>query len=81
MRHATPAALDALEPLLGQLREIPGLVEKKRGVFYRRSRAFLHFHEDSAGLHADVRTTDEFKRFRVETTAERQALLELVRSI
>ena len=26
-----------------------GLAERSRGVFYRRSRAFLHFHEDPAG--------------------------------
>ena len=78
MRHATPAALDALEPLLEQLRALPGLVEKKRGVFYVRSRAFLHFHEDPSGLHADVRLDADFERRRVETAAERADLLNRV---
>ena len=55
MRHVTPDALDQLEPLLERLREIPELREKKRGVFYRKSKAFLHFHEDPAGLFADLR--------------------------
>ena len=55
MRHASGAALDGLEPLLAQVRALPGLREKSRGVFYRRGRAALHFHEDPAGLFADVR--------------------------
>ena len=59
---------------------MPGLVERSRGVFYRRSQAFLHFHEDPSGLHADVRINDEFERFRVETTTEREHLLDVVRS-
>ena len=49
MRHATTPALDRLEPLLAGLRHIPGLREKSRGVFYRKSSAFLHFHEDKGG--------------------------------
>ena len=81
MRHATSNALDKLEPLLVELRFVPGLVEKSRGVFYRKSRAFLHFHEDPSGLHADVRFGEEFERVRVETDAERDALLSRIRSI
>ncbi|HEX7168087.1 MAG TPA: hypothetical protein VF230_14005 [Acidimicrobiales bacterium] len=60
---------------------MPGLVEKKRGVFYRRSKAFLHFHEDPTGLHADVRLGDDFERFRVESETERADLLERVRAV
>ena len=81
VRHATPAALDELEPLLARLRTLPGLVEKKRGIFYRRSRAFLHFHEDPSGLHADVRLGVDFQRFRVQTPEERDALLEHIRTL
>jgi hypothetical protein len=78
MRHAGPAALDQLEELLSRLRSLSGLVEKQRGVFYRRSKAFLHFHEDVSGLHADVRLESEFERFRVQTPAEQGALLDIV---
>lgn len=80
MRHAGPDALARLEPLLGELRGCDGLVEKRPGVFYRRSRAFLHFHEDPSGLHADVRLEDDFERRRVETVAERAELLAVVRA-
>ena len=79
MKHVSPAGLDELDELLRALRGIDGLEEKKRGVFYRRSRAFLHFHEDDSGLYADVRVDAEFDRFRVTTKAERSRLLSLVR--
>ncbi len=80
MKHAASAALDQLEPLLTDLRALEGLKEKARGVFYRRSRAFLHFHEDPSGLHADLRLAgDDFERFRVQDEAERATLLALVR--
>lgn len=76
MRHATATALDRLEPLLEQLRALDGLTERSRGIFYRKSRAFLHFHEDSTGLYADIRLAGEdFERFKVDEARERDALL------
>ncbi|MGO9856908.1 MAG: hypothetical protein ACLPYY_17930 [Acidimicrobiales bacterium] len=81
MRHATSEALDELEPFLERLRSEPGLVEKRRGVFYRRSKAFLHFHEDPSGLHADVRFGEEFERVRVETDRERKRLIARIRAL
>jgi hypothetical protein len=57
-----------------------GLTEKKRGVFYRRSTAFLHFHEDPSGFYADVRLAGDFERFRVETGDEQNELLAKVRA-
>ena len=75
VRHVGAQALDELEPFLGRLRAVPGLVEKTRGVFYVRSKAFLHFHEDPSGMHADVRLGPEFTRVRAETAEERDALL------
>jgi hypothetical protein len=81
VRIARPAALDELEPFLQSIRSVPGLVERKRGVFYRRSSAFLHFHEDPSGMHADVRLGETFERVRVQTNEERNALLERIRSV
>jgi hypothetical protein len=81
VKHAGTAALDRLEPFLVDLRAIPGLVEKKRGVFYRRSAAFLHFHEDPSGLYADVRLGEDFDRFCVESEDERARLLARIRSL
>ena len=80
MRHARTDALDELEPMLEALRELPGLTERSRGVFYRGGRAFLHFHEDPSGNHADVRLGAEFERHRVATPAEQDAVLAVVRS-
>ena len=59
--------------MLAEIRKQGGLVERSPGVFYRKGRAFLHFHEDPSGLHADLRPGAEWERFRVETAAERRA--------
>ena len=67
--------------MLQELRALPGLHEKSRGTFYRGSRAFLHFHEDASGHHADVRLAAEFERFRVQTKAEQRAVLAKVRLV
>jgi hypothetical protein len=75
MKHAGAAALDRLEPLLADVRALPGLREKSRGVFYWKSRPFLHFHEEAADLYADLRRHDDFERFRLDGPGERQALL------
>jgi hypothetical protein len=76
MKHAGSAALQALEPLLARVRALPGLVERTPGCFYRGSRAFLHFHEDPSGTHADVKlSADGFTRVRAETAQEQAALV------
>ncbi len=75
MKHAGDQALDVLEGLLEAIRHFDVLKEKKRGVFYRRSSGFLHFHEDPAGFFADLKTLDDYQRFPVNTATERRALL------
>lgn len=75
MKHAGARALEALEPLLEELRTIPGLVERKRGTFYRGATAFLHFHEDPAGMFSDLRRGNDFERYAVNTKAEIARLL------
>lgn len=82
MKHATQAALDHLEPLLAQIRALDGLKEKSRGVFYWKSKAYLHFHEDPKGLFADVRDADgrDFDRIDVTQDAGRLALLAAARA-
>jgi hypothetical protein len=80
VRHITPARLDTIESLLARLRTFPDLAERKRGVFYRRSRAFLHFHEDGDDVYADVRLDGPgFDRMRVTTKADRDAFVRAVR--
>jgi hypothetical protein len=79
VKHATSSALDLLEPLLVELRKIEGLAERSRGVFYRKGKAFLHFHEDPEGLFADLREGKDFERYRVTGAAERKRLLAAAR--
>jgi len=82
MRHITPGRLATIEPLLERLRGVDGLVERSTGVFYRRSRAFLHFHEDGDDIYADVRLGgDDFDRRRVSTAREQDALVTAVRRV
>ena len=79
MKHASHSALVELAPLLGALRQFDGLRERKSGVFYLKSRAFLHFHEDPAGLFADVKLdASGFTRLRVTTPAEQRKLIQSV---
>ena len=76
MKHASKATLVELETLLGKLRLVPGLVERASGTFYLKSRAYLHFHEDPAGLFADVRLDRvNFERIAVTTADQRRTLL------
>ncbi|WP_028227888.1 hypothetical protein [Paraburkholderia ferrariae] len=78
MKHAGPDALKQLESLLDRLRELPGLSERSTGIFYRKSKPFLHFHEDPTGLYADVRIEVEFERFPVNSEGEKSALLKAI---
>ncbi|HEY2070220.1 MAG TPA: hypothetical protein VGG48_11750 [Rhizomicrobium sp.] len=75
MKHAGAEALDRLEPLLKTIRGKSGLKEKSRGVFYRGSRAFLHFHEEGPLFFAGIRLADDFERFPATTKSERAILL------
>lgn len=76
MKHAGAATLLRLAPLLQALRELPGLIERTPGSFYRRSRACLHFHEHGEQVFADVRIDGpEFTRVDVSDAAAQARLL------
>jgi hypothetical protein len=78
MKHADADALEALADLLHSLRGRTALVERRPGIFYFGGKAFLHFHEDSAGLFADLRLDGDWRRFPVNSIQERAALLAVV---
>jgi hypothetical protein len=78
MKHAGAEAFIALADVLAAVRTHPELIERKTGIFYRKSNAFLHFHEDPAGLFADVKVGKEFQRLAVNTLEEQQTLLACV---
>jgi hypothetical protein len=76
MKHAGKEALGNLAPVLDALREQRALVERTPGSFYLKSSGFVHFHEDAAGLFADLKEDlVSFTRYRVSTRAERRAFL------
>jgi len=75
MKHATPAALGQIVGLLEAIRTKPGLKEKSLGVFYRKSKPLLHFHEDPKGMFADLMHADGFDRYPVNCPTEWEALL------
>ncbi len=79
MKHATLQTLNRLTPLLEALRAMAGLKEKTPGNFYLKSRAFLHFHEDPAGLFADIRDGADFDRTQVDSPDQQARLIERVR--
>jgi hypothetical protein len=78
VKHAGTGALDALSDLLESLRTRAVLVEKRPGIFYLKGEAFLHFHEDGAGLFADLRQGGDWQRLPVNSSDERAEVLALV---
>jgi len=78
MAHASPEALKALLPLLRQLREIKGLTEKQPGIFYLRSNAFLHFHDEQGALSVDLKKPGGmgFERYPIDTPAQQRKLVD-----
>jgi hypothetical protein len=75
MKHAGDETLDALEQVLCEARKYVALRERKRGAFYMKSVGILHFHEDPAGIFADLKVDGEWQRFPVNTRAEQRSLL------
>jgi hypothetical protein len=75
LRHASAQTLQQLSDLLDQIGRRQGLKEKKLGVFYRKSKSFLHFHEDPAGTFADLTVGETFDRYPVNTAKQRKELL------
>jgi hypothetical protein len=78
MKHAGAGALEALSDLLESLRSRTALVERRPGIFYVSGKAFLHFHEDPAGLFADLRLGSDWRRFPVKRPDERAELLAII---
>jgi hypothetical protein len=76
VKHAGAAVLDQLEPLLDRIRARGVLREKSRGIFYLKSRAYLHFHEDPAGVFVDIRAADgkDFDRMKLDQAVESEIL-------
>jgi len=78
MAHADAAALQRLQPLLRQLREIKGLREMKPGTFYLKGSAFIHFHDEGGALIADLKKAggSGFDRYPVDAPAGQRKLVD-----
>ena len=78
MAHADEAALARLLPLLRQLREIKGLREMKPGIFYLKSAAYIHFHDEAGALIADLKKAggSGFDRYPVDTPTGQRKLVD-----
>ncbi len=70
MKHANSQSLVFLAGLLGAIRQRNGPIEKKPGIFYRKGKAFIHFHEDQAGLFMVIRDGEEWLRLPAEEAAQ-----------
>ena len=81
MAHADAAALQAVLPLLRQLRELPGVREKSTGILYCRGAAFVHFHTEPGGLVVDLKKpgSSGFYRFPLDTPAAQRKLVDEAR--
>ncbi|HUC13202.1 MAG TPA: hypothetical protein VMS00_02000 [Acidimicrobiales bacterium] len=81
MKHAGAEALEELNGLVTQLRELDWLRETTPGHFYCKSRSIVHFHEDPTGLYADVRLDPQgrFVRMQVNTKVEQDKLVRDIR--
>ncbi|NEQ42715.1 MAG: hypothetical protein F6K00_03775 [Leptolyngbya sp. SIOISBB] len=76
MKHANEETLARLVPLLEQIRRrMPPLKEKGPSKFYLKSSAFLHFHDDPAGIFADLKVAGDWQRYPVNNDADYSQLL------
>lgn len=55
MAHCKQEDLSDLKPVLIQMRALAGLKELKKGIFYLKSKGFLHFHIKDGKRWADIR--------------------------
>ena len=78
MPQADAAALQPVQALLRQLREIKGVREIRPGVFQVRGAAFIQFHSDNGVLSADLKKPggSGFDRYPLATPAEQRKLVE-----
>ena len=78
MKHATTQTLRSLSALLVEIRKRDSIRERKLGIFYKGARSFLHFHENPAGLFADVSRGADFVRYPVNTRVQWKVLLDAI---
>jgi len=84
MRHVQESDLERLSAFLQDLDALcaktTALKVRKKGVYYLKSKAFLHFHEDDGDLFADVKLDGiTFDRFNVSRRSDQHQLLKAIK--
>ena len=81
MPQADAAALQPLQALLRQLREIKGVREVRPGVFQVRGSAFIQFLADGGTVHAELKKPggSGFDRFALDTPPQQRKLVDEAR--
>ena len=79
MKALKASTLNSLNPLLDVLRAHPALREVRPAEFALDDKDFVHFHEDSDGVFADVRLKEEGRvHMPVSSPAEQAEFLERI---
>ena len=79
MKALKASTLHSLNPLLDVLRAHPALREVRPAEFALHRKDFVHFHEDSDGVFADVRLKDEGRvHMPVSSPAEQAEFLDRI---
>ena len=82
MGHTKPENLADLALELDAIRDLEGIKRRSAGVFYYRSSAFLHFHDQDGRRWADVKTPRGYKEIAIgfgADIASRRRFLKAVR--
>ena len=81
MPQADAAALQPLQALLRQLREIKGVREVRPGVFQVRGSAFVQFLSDGGAVHAELKKPggSGIDRFPLDTPPQQRKLVDEAR--
>jgi len=70
--HTKPEALADLRVELQLIRSLTGITERSPGVFYWKSTAFLHFHDQDGKRWADVKSAAGWKHVAIDFVATAQ---------
>jgi hypothetical protein len=60
MAHCPFQKLGDIAEALDEIRTLPSVREPKPGIFYLKSKPFLHFHEKDGKRWADIRDDDDW---------------------
>jgi hypothetical protein len=73
--HVAPETLDLIDELLAKIRRRAWLTERKRGIFYRKSVGWLHFHGKSGAIVAGLKVGEDWVRYPVDRRKDWSTLL------